>query len=390
MSNDLEVKIPMNNVTPVQKLHEIAKELNSVFINREEVVKLIHICWIAQINMLITGKPGTAKTAIVSAASSHIEDGRHFEVLLSKFSDPGEAFGAWDFGEMQKGNQVRNLDWGVVPCFTATVDEVGKASTAILNTLLPVMNERIYYERGRRVNSDLFSVFGCSNELPNSPELSALFDRFHIRYNVERLDKRGFGTFIRSPKEKYAPSTTITLDELRLLQEQVPADPSAMISAPIFDMIEKLWDKLGEEGFEASDRRWGMATRLMCAHAIYEGRAQVTDDDLNILQHVLWEDPKDQFKIKVVISQVGDPMKAKAAELLDTAVTLHKEFLAKHGTTKGTNVVMDAAALITAIKGQIEEASDLITNNPGANHQRLRDTIEKLKDLKEEVSSRYL
>lgn len=381
----------VNNLSPVEKLHQIEKELNNNFIEREDVIRLLLLCWVGKLNLLVTGKPGTAKTAMANAAAKHIDSGNYFEVLLNKFSDPGEVFGAWDFAEMQKGNQVRNLSWGIVPAHTAVVDEVGKASTAILNVLLPVMNERVYHERGQHVHSNLFTIVGCSNELPNSPELSALFDRFHVRYNVERLSKAGASQFRKQyNRTKYTAKTTITLDEIKQLQDLIPEQPASMIPDSVFDSLDKLWEKMGEEGFESSDRRWGIALIMLCASAIYNGRTQVNDDDIEVLSHIFWEDPKDLAKVKAIISQIGDPLKAKAGELYDTGITLYQAFSKKFAGVKGATVITEAASVMSALKELIEEANEIASNNPGANTKRLEDTVTKLTALKDELVYKYL
>ena len=59
------------------------------------------------------------------------------------------------------------------------LDEIFKANSAILNSLLTLINERLFYNNGTPVQVPLMSVIGASNEYPEEEEgLEALFDRF--------------------------------------------------------------------------------------------------------------------------------------------------------------------------------------------------------------------
>lgn len=67
----------------------------------------------------------------------------------------------------------------------AFLDEIFKANSAILNSLLTILNERKFDNgAGSRVSCPLKCVIGASNELPDSQELDALLDRFLLRSYV--------------------------------------------------------------------------------------------------------------------------------------------------------------------------------------------------------------
>jgi MoxR-like ATPase len=53
----------------------------------------------------------------------------------------------------------------------AFLDEVFKANSSILNTLLTVLNERAFDNGDKRVACPLACVVAASNELPESEEL---------------------------------------------------------------------------------------------------------------------------------------------------------------------------------------------------------------------------
>ena len=56
-----------------------------------------------------------------------------------------------------------------------------KANSAILNSLLTILNERKFDNGNQRVEVPLMAVVAASNELPDNEELDALYDRFLIR-----------------------------------------------------------------------------------------------------------------------------------------------------------------------------------------------------------------
>ncbi|GAL02178.1 putative 2-component regulator [Photobacterium aphoticum] len=62
------------------------------------------------------------------------------------------------------------------------LDEVFKANSAILNSLLTIMNERTYHNGIVKDQTPLLSMIAASNELPiGKNELEALYDRFLLK-----------------------------------------------------------------------------------------------------------------------------------------------------------------------------------------------------------------
>jgi len=86
---------------------------------------------------------------------------------------------------------VRQTDGYLPQATVAFVDEVFKANSAILNTLLTILNERLFDNGADRVRVPLLCLVGASNELPESEELDALYDRFLIRRQVSQVSPAG-------------------------------------------------------------------------------------------------------------------------------------------------------------------------------------------------------
>jgi MoxR-like ATPase len=119
--------------------------------------------------------------------SSICDGGAFFERLLTRFSVPEELFGPLSMRGLENDLYVRQTE-GYLPTATvAFVDEVFKANSAILNSLLTILNERLFDNGAERVKVPLLCLVGASNELPESEELDALYDRFLLRSSVEQV-----------------------------------------------------------------------------------------------------------------------------------------------------------------------------------------------------------
>src|SRR5262249_12238887 len=139
-------------------------------------------------HLFLFGPPGTAKSALIRAFATAV-DGRYFEYLLTRFSEPNELFGPIDLGKLREG-RVATVTEGMLPeAEFAFLDELFNANSAILNNLLNVLQERVY-RRGAEVHKlPLLSLFSASNHLPEDDALKALFDRFLLRCHVDHLPR---------------------------------------------------------------------------------------------------------------------------------------------------------------------------------------------------------
>src|SRR5690349_15667816 len=109
-------------------------------VEREALAEMIALAAVAGEHVLVIGPPGTAKSEavrrIARAVDSHI-----FEYLLGRFTEPSEIFGPVDLRKLRDG-VVETETRGMLPeADVAFLDEVFQGSTAILNTLLGVLNE---------------------------------------------------------------------------------------------------------------------------------------------------------------------------------------------------------------------------------------------------------
>ena len=94
---------------------------------------------------------------------------------------------------LENDEYVRQTNGYLPTAEVAFVDEIFKANSAILNALLTLLNERLFDNGYKRLKVPLLTLIAASNELPESEELDALYDRFLIRRHVGQVSTQALG-----------------------------------------------------------------------------------------------------------------------------------------------------------------------------------------------------
>jgi MoxR-like ATPase len=177
-----------------EKVHYLRRTLAEYFVGKEEIIDLMCICLLAQEPLLIIGKPGTAKSDLVIKFSQALgltgED--YFEYMLTKFTEPSELIGPIDINELREGHYIRKVEGKLPTAKIVFLDEIFKSNSAILNTLLTIINERKFYQEGRPISVPLKMLFAATNEIPDFNELDALKDRFAVKIKSEGVQDDAF------------------------------------------------------------------------------------------------------------------------------------------------------------------------------------------------------
>src|SRR5208337_1508842 len=126
---------------------DVLTSMKSAFIAKDEIIDLLGVCLVAAENLFILGPPGTAKSALVQDLARRL-DGRVFDYLLTRFTEPNELFGPFDIRKLREGDLVTNTEGMLPEASLVFLDELLNANSAILNSLLMVLNERVF-RRGR-------------------------------------------------------------------------------------------------------------------------------------------------------------------------------------------------------------------------------------------------
>src|SRR5713226_799834 len=298
--------------TAVSKIARIRGELNRMFLERVDLIDGAIVAMLSANHVLIIGPPGTAKSMLADELCERIEGANYFQWLLTKFSTPEEIFGAVSLKSLEQDDYRRVTDHKLPEAHIAFLDEIFKANSSILNALLTLINERIFHNGRERITVPLITMFGASNELPDEEELTALFDRFMLRFMVDYIGEDF--RFLKMLEGIRAPERTMLnfaeLDELRHRAAAVRV-PGGVLRA-----IAELRRSLAAQQIIASDRRWRNSLGILRAHAMITGRDQVTEDDLTFLEHVLWKDPEELPKVRDALRHLIKGYEDEARELL--------------------------------------------------------------------------
>jgi MoxR-like ATPase len=200
------------------------------------------------------------------------------------------------------------------------LDEIFKASSSILNTLLTVMNERIFYNGTEKTAIPLITLFGASNELPSEEdELEALYDRFLLRYVVDYIKEDFRFLKMLNSDDGETGGLTITSSEL---ESCAAGAREVAVPSNILKLISRIRKELAKKGIVPSDRRYKHSVSLLKARAYLEGRGSVSEEDLRLFENVLWREPGERAEIQSVIHQSLHGYKDRLRELLIQAKEL--------------------------------------------------------------------
>ena len=364
--------------TAADALQAVRRDLKSRFFERDVVIDALLASLVARTHLLLLGPPGTAKSALVNAVTSSIEGATSFSWLLTKFSTPEEVFGPVSLAGLQQ-DHFRRITAGKLPeAHVGFVDEIFKASSAILNSLLTIANERVFHNDGV-VTCPLVTLVGASNELPDGEELEALFDRFLFRAWVDYLADGANVRALIAPAATIASApATMTMADLEACQAQALA---VQVPDEVLDLLVAVKRKAEGQGFRASDRRWKAVVEFLRAWALVQGDTEVTDEHIvDALPDCLWREPKDRAAIAAVVSSVANPTAARATEILDAAKKAVKDL--GEPTVRDANEkaewVMNASTTASALEAMLAELDVLIAKGKAPKTSAVRKKVESL------------
>ena len=287
-------------MTPQEKLKKIREELRQTFLERADLIDGALAALLSSHHVLIVGPPGTAKSMLADEMCRRIEGANYFQWLLTRFTTPEEIFGAVSLKALEQDDYRRVTDHKLPQAHIAFLDEIFKSNSSILNAILTLINERLFHNGKEVVPVPLLTLFGASNELPEEEELTALYDRFLVRFVVNYIAE-DFRFLRMLESQGQATRTSLTLSELRELQEQTR---EVAIPSHVYRSIADIRRELNKKNIQASDRRYRQSLSLLQARAYLEGQPEVLEKDLFFLEHVLWRDPGEHEQVRSTIREL--------------------------------------------------------------------------------------
>jgi MoxR-like ATPase len=358
------VAVPQQQDTLPARLAQLARALESRFLGKDEVIRLLLIATLAGEHAVLIGPPGTAKSALLRTFARLLQ-ANYFEYLLTRFTEPNEIFGPVDIAAFRDGRYERRTEGMLPRAEIVFLDEVFKSNSAILNALLTLLNERRYTSGGQVLKCPLLSAFGASNEVPSDENLTAIFDRFILRIKSENLDAYHFQDLLQKGLQHEvmqlmdAPIQPIV--QARELAEVHRAFAQRMkFSEEFFSQYKGLVFQIRAEGVTLSDRRVVKMLKLFASSAYLDGRSQPDASDFFVLKHI-WNN-EDQ------------------AAILESIVTPVLE--AHYREHPNARRVGAAGIGIEALAGEIDRVRQVLTGAGGLTDVQLFSQLKALNEIK--------
>lgn len=341
----------------LERFKQLLGEMNRGIYEKETEISLSLLAALAGESIILLGPPGVAKSMVARQLKTAFRDAQSFEYLMSRFSTPDEIFGPVSIQKLKTSDTYERAMEGYLP--TADVvflDEIWKAGPAIQNTLLTVINEKIFRNGNREMHLPLKLLVAASNELPAKGEgLEALWDRFVIRIESRpiKLEKNFRAMLLESHADFLGPtdftdSTDSTdfsgftgglghadfadnadFSDLKITSEEYAEWTERIdkigVKIEVLDAISAIRKSLRavnvDEAAErrniyVSDRRWKNIVRLLRTSAFMQDREEVDICDLLPIYHCLWQEPEERDAIRnIVIRALFSPFADKLVEM---------------------------------------------------------------------------
>ena len=368
----------------LERFKQLLGEMNRGIYEKETEISLSLLAALAGESIILLGPPGVAKSMVARQLKTAFRDAQSFEYLMSRFSTPDEIFGPVSIQKLKTSDTYERAVEGYLP--TADVvflDEIWKAGPAIQNTLLTVINEKIFRNGNREMHLPLKLLVAASNELPAKGEgLEALWDRFVIRIESRPIKlEKNFRAMLLEVKSEEQRASEVKSEERGVKEQSSAAEGkvnSNAITAEEYAGWTERIDKIGvkievldaisairkslravnvDEAAErrniyVSDRRWKNIVRLLRTSAFMQDREEVDICDLLPIYHCLWQEPEERDAIRnIVIRALFSPFADKLVEMKNALAEDIKYHRVRRNPEDGRDY-----------EGEIETLSDGLTS----------------------------
>ena len=362
----------------LERFKQLLGEMNRGIYEKETEISLSLLAALAGESIILLGPPGVAKSMVARQLKTAFREAQSFEYLMSRFSTPDEIFGPVSIQKLKTSDTYERAVEGYLP--TADVvflDEIWKAGPAIQNTLLTVINEKIFRNGNREMHLPLKLLVAASNELPAKGEgLEALWDRFVIRIESRPIKlEKNFRAMLLEAHADFSRSTRVLghadfadnadFSDLKITAEEYAEWAERIdkigVKIEVLDAISAIRKSLRavnvDEAAErrniyVSDRRWKNIVRLLRTSAFMQDREEVEICDLLPIYHCLWQEPEERDAIRtIVIRALFSPFADKLVEMKNALAEDIKYHRVRRNPEEGRDY-----------EGEIESLSDGLTS----------------------------
>jgi MoxR-like ATPase len=344
------------------------QQLNQTFVDREDAIKVAVVALLTGMNFLFVGPRGTAKTALCTSLSKHVEGAKQFTKMMGPFTTLSDLIGGIDLAALQKGVEKRHTDGKILECDFAFLDEALKSSDGVLNSLLGVLNDTRDFD-GKRI--PLWCVGSATNwpeVLRRSDRIAALYDRFHLKVPVEGVTTRdGRIKVLRASRTMQSyqprPGSIITIEALRQAAQEVEA---VEIDTTVEDILCSLQERMLKDGIEISDRKFGQWQRAIQAMAWLGGETSAGLSDLGVVVYMGWENKADIPKVRAIVQSCDREVAQALIKKIDDARSEYQKIAGAGFTQQAVDRVLDLMV------GALEQ-TDKVTNKIGLGAAQKKD-----------------
>ena len=403
----------------LERFKQLLGEMNRGIYEKETEISLSLLAALAGESIILLGPPGVAKSMVARQLKTAFRDAQNFEYLMSRFSTPDEIFGPVSIQKLKTSDTYERAVEGYLP--TADVvflDEIWKAGPAIQNTLLTVINEKIFRNGNREMHLPLKLLVAASNELPAKGEgLEALWDRFVIRIESRPIKlEKNFRAMLLESHADFSRSTRVLghadfadnadFSNLKITAEEYAEWAEKIckigVKEEVLDAISAIRKSLRavnvDEAAErrniyVSDRRWKNIVRLLRTSAFMQDREEVDICDLLPIYHCLWQEPEERDAIRsIVIRALFSPFAEKLVEMKNALAEDIKYHRVRRNPDDGRDYEGEIETLsdgLTSLERQLGENLFVSSDDKAEISAYLRDFYKELAFTRQDTMKLY-
>ncbi len=415
----------------LERFKLLLQEMNRGIYEKNTEISLSLLAALAGESVILLGPPGVAKSMVARQLKTAFRDAQSFEYLMSRFSTPDEIFGPVSIQKLKTSDTYERAVEGYLP--TADVvflDEIWKAGPAIQNTLLTVINEKIFRNGNREMHLPLKLLVAASNELPAKGEgLEALWDRFVIRIESRPIKlEKNFRAMLLESHADFSRSTralghadfsgstgglghadfadNADSSDLKITGEEYAEWAEKIckigVKEEVLDAISAIRKSLRavnvDEAAErrniyVSDRRWKNIVRLLRTSAFMQDREKVDICDLLPIYHCLWQEPEERDAIRsIVIRALFSPFAEKLVEMKNALAEDIKYHRVRRNPDDGRDYEGEIETLsdgLTSLERQLGENLFVFSDDKAEISAYLRDFYKELAFTRQDTMKLY-
>ena len=207
------------------------RTIETSLINKEEVFKMLALTESTGLPCLLVGPPGVAKTKTIieyakawlnrdGKMTAHDFQNKMYILETDEGTKASEIKGMPDLGKLFTENQYE-IQAPIAEAEIVIINEVDKASSAIRNAMLGVMNEKFLFNGKSKIPCKWKLFIATCNEIPKDEANSPFWDRFILKMQVSRVSAGEMTKYYQKGTRDYREKFDISIpnkDEIAAIE----------------------------------------------------------------------------------------------------------------------------------------------------------------------------